>query len=152
MADFIKLDLLATSPADQLRRAQTYPPMNIRLVAEKVETYDDFHRRRRSGYAYFQGYFFSRPEMLTRNDIPRNQMNHLLVLQTLNRPQMDINEVSARIKAEASLRFRLLRYLNSPAFPLNCESALDPSGARAAGRTRHSQVGFAASHHFSGKR
>jgi EAL and modified HD-GYP domain-containing signal transduction protein len=121
MADFIKVDLLATSPADQLRLAQTYLPMNIRLVAEKVETYDDFHRTRRWGYGYFQGYFFSRPEMLTRNDIPPNQMNHLLVLQAVNRAPMDVDEVSARIKAEASLSFRLLRYLNSPAFPLMVE-------------------------------
>jgi c-di-GMP-related signal transduction protein len=121
MADFIKVDLLTTSPADQLRLAQTYLPLNIRLVAEKVETYNDFHRTRRWGYAFFQGYFFSRPEMLARNDIPPNQMNHLLVLQAVNRQPMDIEDVSARIKAEASLSFRLLRYLNSPAFPLLVE-------------------------------
>jgi EAL and modified HD-GYP domain-containing signal transduction protein len=118
MADFIKVDLLATSPADQLRLARTYLPMNIRLVAEKVETYNDFHRTLRWGYAYFQGYFFSRPEMLAGNDIPPNQMNHLLALQAVNRQPMDVGEVGARIKAEASLSFRLLRYLNSPAFPL----------------------------------
>jgi c-di-GMP-related signal transduction protein len=44
IADYIKVDLLATTPADQLHLAQTYLlPTNIRLVAEKVETYDDFH-------------------------------------------------------------------------------------------------------------
>ncbi len=59
--------------------------------------------------------------MLTRNDIPPNQMNHLLVLQAVNRQPMDVEEVSARIKAEASLSFRLLRYLNSAAFPLLVE-------------------------------
>ncbi len=121
LADFIKVDVLATSPADQLRLAQTYLPMNIRMLAEKVETYDDFHRTRGWGYTYFQGYFFSRPEMLSRRDVPSNQMNYLLVLQAVNRAPMDIAEVSQRIKAEASLSFRLLRYLNSPAFPLIVE-------------------------------
>ena len=121
MADFIKVDLLATPPADQLRLAQTYLPMNIHMLAEKVETYDDFNRTRAWGYAYFQGYFFSKPEMLSRKDIPQNQMNYLLVLQEVNRADMDIAEVSERIKAEASLSFRLLRYLNSPAFPLIVE-------------------------------
>jgi len=121
LADFIKVDVLATSPANQLRLAQTYLPMNIRMLAEKVETYDDFHQTRGWGYTYFQGYFFSRPEMLSRRDIPSNQMNYLLVLQAVNRAQMDIAEVSQRIKAEASLSFRLLRYLNSPAFPLIVE-------------------------------
>jgi c-di-GMP-related signal transduction protein len=121
MADFIKVDMLATSPADQLRLAQTYLPMNIRMLAEKVETYDDFHRTRGWGYTYFQGYFFSEPEMLSRKDIPSNQMNYLLVLQAVHRAHMDIGEVSERIKAEPSLSFRLLRYLNSPAFPLIVE-------------------------------
>jgi c-di-GMP-related signal transduction protein len=95
--------------------------MNIRMLAEKVETYDDFHRTRGWGYTYFQGYFFSKPEMLSRKDIPSNQMNYRLVLQAVNRADMDIAEVSERIKAEPSLSFRLLRYLNSPAFPLVVE-------------------------------
>jgi hypothetical protein len=142
LADYIKVDLLATSPADQLRLAQTYLPMNIRLVAEKVETYNDFHRTRRWGYAYFQGYFFSRPEMLTRRDIPPNQMNHLLVLQAANRAQMDIDQVSARIKAKASLSFCLDALSEFSGVPADRGSALNSSRARAAGRNRHAQVGF----------
>ena len=121
MADFIKVDLLATTAEDQLRLAHTYLPLNVRMLAEKVETYDDFHRTRGLGYTYFQGYFFSKPEMLSRKDIPRNQMNYLLVLQAVNRAPMDTTEVNERIKAEPSLSFRLLRYLNSPAFPLIVE-------------------------------
>jgi c-di-GMP-related signal transduction protein len=70
MADFVQVDLLATSPEDQLRLAHTYLPLNIRMLAEKVETYDDFHRTRGLGYTYFQGYFFSKPELLSRKDIP----------------------------------------------------------------------------------
>jgi c-di-GMP-related signal transduction protein len=59
--------------------------------------------------------------MLSRQDVPQNQINHLLVLQAVNRADADIAEASERIKAEASLSFRLLRYLNSPAFPLIVE-------------------------------
>ncbi|MFY9803293.1 MAG: EAL domain-containing protein [Candidatus Acidiferrales bacterium] len=121
LADFIKVDLLLTSPADQLRLARAYLPMNIRMVAEKVENYDEFHRTQQMGYNYSQGYFFSRPEIMSRSDIPSNKLNHLLVLQAVNREVMDIADVSDRIKAEASLSFRLLRYLNSPAFPLIVE-------------------------------
>ena len=121
LADFIKVDLLATSPEDQMRLAREYAPLRIRMLAEKVETYEDFHRTQQCGYTYFQGFFFSRPEMLSRRDIPSNKLNYLLVLQAVNREQMDLQDVSERIKAEASLSFRLLRYLNSPAFPLIVE-------------------------------
>jgi EAL and modified HD-GYP domain-containing signal transduction protein len=95
--------------------------MKIRMLAEKVETYDDFQRTPQWVYSYFQGCFFSRPEMLSRGDIPSNKLNYLLVLQAVNREQMDIDDVSERIKAEASLSFGLLRYLNFPTFPLIVE-------------------------------
>jgi c-di-GMP-related signal transduction protein len=121
MADFIKVDLLTTSLEDQVRLAHAYLPLHVRMLAEKVETYDDFHRTRGLGYTYFQGYFFSKPELLSRKDIPQNQMNYLRVLQAVNRAPMDTFEVSQRIKAEPSLSFRLLRYLNSPSFPLIVE-------------------------------
>lgn len=121
LADFIKVDFLATSVDDQLRLAREYAPRKIHMLAEKVATYADFHRAQECGYTYFQGFFFSRPEMLSRRDIPANKLNYLLVLQAVNREQMDIDDVSVRIKAEASLSFRLLRYLNSPAFPLIVE-------------------------------
>lgn len=121
LADFIKVDLLATAPDDQLRLAREYAPRKIRMLAEKVETYEDFHRTQQWGYTYFQGFFFSRPEMLSRRDVPANKMNYLLVLQAVNREEMDIDDVSDKIKSEASLSFRLLRYLNSPAFPLIVE-------------------------------
>jgi c-di-GMP-related signal transduction protein len=53
MADFIKVDMLTTPPADQLQLAQTYLPMHVHMLAEKVETYDDFNRTRAWGYTYF---------------------------------------------------------------------------------------------------
>lgn len=121
LADFIKVDLLATSHDEQLRMARTFVPRKIHLVAEKVETHDDFRRCRDWGFTYFQGYFFSRPEMLARQDIPARKLNCLRVLQAANEQPMNAGFVSECIKAEASLSFRLLRYLNSPVFPLISE-------------------------------
>ena len=118
IAAFIKVDLLASNEVEQQRLSKTFAKKQVRLVAEKVETYEDFQRTLSWGYSYFQGYFFSRPEMLTRHDIPQNKLNYLRILQAVNRPEMNLHEVGERIKSEASLGYRLLRYLNSPAFPL----------------------------------
>lgn len=126
LADFIKVDILATSPEEQLRLARTYQKSPTRLVAEKVETHEDFQRTLGWGYTYFQGYFFSRPEVLTRHDIPAYKLNYLRVLQAVNRSPMDMQDVSNRIKEEASLSYRLLRYLNSPAFFLAAEVSSIP--------------------------
>lgn len=116
LADFIKVDVLETPEPEQRRLAREFSATPVRLVSEKVETYEVFERTMRCGYTLFQGYFFSKPQVLSRHDIPANKLNYLLVLQAANRPTLDLNEVSERIKAEASLSYRLLRYLNSPAF------------------------------------
>ncbi len=126
LADFIKVDILASSGEEQNRLAREHAKSAIRLVAEKVETYEDFQRTLGWGYSYFQGYFFSRPEILTRHDIPAYKLNYLRVLQAVNRSPMDMNDVSNRIKEEASLSYRLLRYLNSPAFFLASEVSSIP--------------------------
>jgi EAL and modified HD-GYP domain-containing signal transduction protein len=121
LADCIKVDFLATSPETQLRLCREFSRRNIRMLAEKVETYEDLERARQYGYGYFQGYFFSRPEILTRHDVPAYKVNYLRVLQAANRREIDPAELAGCIKAEASLSYRLLRYLNSPAFFLVAE-------------------------------
>lgn len=121
LADIIKVDVLNTTPTEQERIAREYGAENLRLVAEKVETYDDFQRTKKLGYTYFQGYFFSRPEMLSRRAVPAYKLGYLRVLQTVMQPQIDLHEVGERVKGEASLSYRLLRYLNSAAFPLATE-------------------------------
>jgi EAL and modified HD-GYP domain-containing signal transduction protein len=88
----------------------------LQLVAEKVETQEDVQRGIAMGYQYFQGYFFCRPQMAHARAIPANKLNYLRILQIANRPDIDIDELAAAIKQEASLIYRLLRYLNSPIF------------------------------------
>ncbi len=121
LADCIKVDFLATPAETQFHFCREYSRRNIRMLAEKVETYADFDRAREYGYSLFQGYFFSRPEILTRHDVPAYKLNYLRVLQAANRRELDPQEIAHHIKAEASLSYRLLRYLNSPAFFLATE-------------------------------
>jgi len=128
MADFIKVDLLLTPFDEQMQLARVFSASKVSLVAEKVETYDEFQRTLAWGYTYFQGYFFSRPEMLRHHDVPAYKLNYLRILQAVNQPQIDLHAVSERIKEEASLSYRLLRYLNSPAFPFVANVSSIPHG------------------------
>lgn len=128
MANFIKVDLLLAPVDEQMNLARTFSGGNVRLIAEKVETYDEFQRTLAWGYSLFQGYFFSRPQMLTHHDIPAYKLNYLRILQAVNQPQMDLRIVGERIKEEASLSYRLLRYLNSPAFPFVANVSSIPHG------------------------
>ncbi len=121
LADFVKVDFQTTSPPEIERLARQFTALKIDLIAERVETHEMFKRGVQLGYAYFQGYFFCRPQMVERRDVPRQKMNCLLILQAVNRPELDLKEIGLVVKREASLAYRLLRYLNSPAFALRTE-------------------------------
>jgi EAL and modified HD-GYP domain-containing signal transduction protein len=73
------------------------------------------------GLFLFPGIFFQPAGNAHAPDIPSNKLNYLRVLQAVNQKEMNLHAVSDCIKSEASLGYRLLRYLNSPAFPLIAE-------------------------------
>ena len=118
VADFIKVDVLATPLEEQERLAYKFRRLGIPLLAEKVETRAQFQLNRDMGYQYFQGYFFCRPLMVHRSAVPVNKAVYVRLLSAANRAQIDLNQVSRLIQEDVSLSYRLLRYLNSPAFPL----------------------------------
>jgi c-di-GMP-related signal transduction protein len=93
-----------------------YGPWRCRMLAEKVETREEFIAAKKAGFLYFQGYFFRRPEILTAHEIPANRVNYLRMLTAVSRPELDVREIENVVKGEASLCYRLLRYLNSAAF------------------------------------
>jgi c-di-GMP-related signal transduction protein len=118
IADYIKIDFLATTPLEQERLARELRHRDVQLIAEKVETHEDVQRAIAMGYMYFQGYYFCRPQMSERHDIPAYKMNYLRILQIANQPEFDGAKLAEAIRQEASLAYRLLRYLNSPLFTL----------------------------------
>jgi c-di-GMP-related signal transduction protein len=115
-ADFIKVDLKATTPAEQAALVQRFSSLRCRMLAEKVETREEFGACKQAGFSFFQGYFFRRPELLHAREIPKNQVNYLRLLQAISHDELEVKEIEEIIKHEASLCYRLLRYLNSAAF------------------------------------
>jgi len=91
------------------------------MLAKKVETRDEFSACQKAGFSYFQGYFFRKPELLHVREIPKNPANYLRLLQAISRDDFELKEIDDIIKGEASLCFRLLRYLNSAAFGFSTE-------------------------------
>jgi c-di-GMP-related signal transduction protein len=116
LADIIKVDLRTTSAADAAAMVKRYGPWRCRMLAEKVETRDEFLAAKKAGFLYFQGYFFRRPEVLTAHEIPANRLKYLRMLKAVSLPELDVREIENLVKGEASLCYRLLRYLNSAAF------------------------------------
>jgi len=121
LADFIKVDFRVTPPEEQQAIASRYSKRGIRLIAEKVETPQEYTAGMQMGYSLFQGYFFCRPEMMQHRDLPASKLAYLELLRAATAPEFDVQLLASKIKQEASLTFRLLRYLNSAAFGLRSE-------------------------------
>ena len=121
IADIIKVDMRSNSLADAAAMVKRYGTANNRLLAEKVETREEFLATKKAGFTYYQGYFFCRPELMQVRDIPSNRLNYLRLMQAVAKDEMDPQEVENIIKSDASLCYRLLRYLNSAAFGCSTE-------------------------------
>lgn len=121
LADIIKIDLTLTRLDQAAGMVKRYGSPRCKILAEKVETREQFAAVKKIGCSYFQGYFFRRPETLTAHEIPENRANYLRIWQAICQPELDIREVEDLIKQEVSLCYSLLRYLNSPVFGLGNE-------------------------------
>jgi c-di-GMP-related signal transduction protein len=116
LVDIIKVDVKHTTLDEAVQLVQRYGPWRCRLLAEKVETREEFFAARKAGFLYFQGYFFREPEVLSTREIPANQLHYVRMLQAVSRQELDVREIERLIKTEAALCYRLLRYMNSAAF------------------------------------
>jgi EAL and modified HD-GYP domain-containing signal transduction protein len=121
LADFIKVDFRLTDREERQALVTRYAGKGIRMLAEKVETQDEFTEGLKMGYSLFQGYFFCRPEIMHHHNVPASKLAYLELLQAATAPEFNIDDLAAKIKHEASITFRLLRYLNSAAFGLRSE-------------------------------
>jgi c-di-GMP-related signal transduction protein len=113
-ADFIKIDISKVTPEESTALAKKYANSQCRMLAQKVETREQMIAASKAGYALFQGYFFQHPERMRARHIPASQTSYLRLLKAISAPELDIEEVEGLIKHDASLCYRLLRYLNSP--------------------------------------
>lgn len=120
LADIIKVEMQLTTEEQRTEMIKRFGS-RCRMLAEKIETHADFVRARDQGFVYFQGYFFRRPETLNTRDLPANSMHYLQLLQEVSRPELDLKNLERLIKIEASVCYRLLRYLNSAMFGLKTE-------------------------------
>ena len=116
LVDIIKVDFRATTPAEQETIIHRYSPKGVHLLAEKVETQEEFHRARKLGYHYFQGYFFARPVVVSRREIPGFKLNYLRILREIHQPELEFRELESLIQRDVSLASKLLRYVNSAIF------------------------------------
>lgn len=110
--DIVKIDILLTGMdalPEIVRQLRSYP---VKLLAEKVETVEQFRICHELGFEFFQGYFFARPVVLNRKKIDVSGLAMLKLLQQLT-TDVPINQIEQTFKENPGLSYNLLRLVNS---------------------------------------
>ena len=121
LADFMKIDFLSAGKEERESLIRRFSSSGIHFLAEKVETQEAFREASQAGYRYFQGYFFSKPRIISGKDISGFKAHYLRILQEIHHPELDFHQMEELIKREISISYRLLRYINSAFFGLRSE-------------------------------
>lgn len=136
MADVIKVELPAISREDLPEHVERLRKSGAKLLAEKVETHEEFECCRELGFDYFQGYFLSKPRIITGRRIPEDQVSLLQLMSLLNSPIPDTQEIVRQISGNPSLCYRLLRFVNTASSGLKNRIDSIPSAVTLIGMRR----------------
>jgi c-di-GMP phosphodiesterase len=110
-----------------------------KMVAQNLNSQPEYKNAEKNGFKLFQGYFFLHPENMRVRQIQASQTSKLRLLQAISAPQLDLPLVEELIRHDASLGYRLMRYLNSPILGLTTQvqsvrQAMNLLGERALSR------------------
>ncbi len=118
VADIIKIDILGMSFDQITEQVTLLKDANVKLLAEKVESWEEFEHCKALGFDYFQGFFFSKPALVKGKTINSNRMAQLQLITELYKTDVDLGKLEQIISCDPGLSFKLLKYVNSASFQL----------------------------------
>ncbi|MCC5796714.1 MAG: HDOD domain-containing protein [Methylophaga sp.] len=118
LAKIIKVDVLNVSEAELRAHVNELKLFPVRLLAEKIETRDMFTLCKELGFELFQGYYFSRPNIIEDKPVPGGHKKLFQIIEKLQDQDVEFREVEALIIQDVTLSYKLLRLLNSAAMGL----------------------------------
>ena len=117
--DIIKVDFMLAGLDGAKKIMDKYKNGKRKFLAEKIETVSEFNTALDMGYDYFQGFFFSKPEIIQGKAATSINMQFLKLKEEINKNEVDFNNISKIIESDIGLSYKLLRLVNS--FSLNSQ-------------------------------
>ncbi len=112
IADIIKIDFLTTTIKERKQTIEQGKKYKIKFLAEKIENKVQLDLALDEGFDYFQGYYLSKPDIISITNIPGYKINYLKLLKLINKPLSALKEIENVLKREISLTYRLLKLIN----------------------------------------
>ncbi|MDD2384784.1 MAG: EAL domain-containing protein [Sulfurospirillaceae bacterium] len=118
--DIIKIDILALGIKNVSHAIAKLKRHSIDLLAEKIETYEEYITCQKLHFKFFQGYFFEKPMIVSGEKFEPNVMNALRLMNCIYEND-DPNFISQKLSTCPDLVYNLLRHLNSGAYHFRTE-------------------------------
>lgn len=117
IVDYIKVDFLLASKEE--RRAveglkKSYP--HLVLLAEKIETKAEYEEAKKDGYELFQGYYFSKPEIVKNGKLPSDALHYFELMRLLNDENSSVDQIAKVVMGDVSLAYKVLKQTNTYAY------------------------------------
>jgi EAL and modified HD-GYP domain-containing signal transduction protein len=113
LANIIKIDYRLSTSDEIERMLYRLRHFNLKFLAEKVETYEEFEHARKLGFHYFQGYFFAKPESIRMKEVSSVKTSKLRLLAEISKHTPDFKDLQKIIESDVAVAYKLLRYINS---------------------------------------
>ncbi len=113
LVKFVKIDIRLTPLNTLIRTLNLLKQHKVKLLAEKVETDEEFVLANRLGFSYFQGYFFAKPERIGITEISSVKVNLLRLLTEVTKKETEMERLRDIITTDVAISYKLLRFLNS---------------------------------------
>ena len=115
LADIVKLDVLGKTDAEIRTMAERFTGSHVKLLAEKIETASTFSTCAKLGFTYFQGFYFSRPEIVKKRSLSPGLAGIARLMNQVLDPVVPEKRLEDAFRADPGLTIKLLRIVNSAA-------------------------------------
>jgi EAL and modified HD-GYP domain-containing signal transduction protein len=116
LAHIIKIDILALSREQLHEHVALLKKYPVKLLAEKVETHEEFELCQSLGFDYFQGFFLSRPKIVSGRRASTNKIVVMQLLAKLQNPDISVKVIEGLLSEDVRLSYKLLKIVNSAAY------------------------------------
>ncbi len=112
---YIKVDIKLVDIDKLKSKINILKKTNAKLLAEKVETREEFELFKHMGFDYFQGYYFAKPDILKTESFDPSKLTILRIINMISKGN-NVSDIIDIFKTNPDLSYSLLRFINSAAF------------------------------------
>lgn len=114
-ADIIKVDfsLVDETNRKELAKSLSQKVPHAKLLAEKIETEEEYERAKDYGYSYFQGYYFSKPVMFSKTSLEIVDHTGMELLKEINKSSPSYSAMADIIKKDVGMTYAMIKQMNS---------------------------------------